>query len=189
MPRKTDRRVLYTKQTLKNALTELLRDKHISAITVTSICELADVNRSTFYLHYRDQFDLLQSMEREVFSTLEQELSELGYLDENELKTYEVIVRILEYVKANAEICTALLSENSDFSFRKEILEMARLFNFRMDPSYSEETREHLVLYSINGAVAMVERWIRDGAHEDPAAMASLTLQCIYYGMSSFAPK
>lgn len=44
---------------LKESLMKLLKEKSISTITVKEICVLADINRSTFYSHYLDQFDLL----------------------------------------------------------------------------------------------------------------------------------
>ena len=45
---------------------ELLREKVISSITIKELCQKADINRSTFYSHYRDQFDLLQHIEDEI---------------------------------------------------------------------------------------------------------------------------
>ena len=48
---------------MENALLELLRDKPFEKITVRLICERAGVNRSTFYAHYSDIFDMIQQME------------------------------------------------------------------------------------------------------------------------------
>ena len=62
-PEKIDRRVRRTKQQLRSALTTLLLEKDFSDITVREISERADVNRGTFYSHYRDAFDLLTSVE------------------------------------------------------------------------------------------------------------------------------
>ena len=55
---KVDRRIRYTKKMLKDALVRLIQHQHISAITVKELCELADINRSTFYAHFRDPYDL-----------------------------------------------------------------------------------------------------------------------------------
>ena len=49
-----DRRVRKTKTQLENGLAGLLREKAINEITVTELTERVDINRSTFYLHYRD---------------------------------------------------------------------------------------------------------------------------------------
>ena len=45
---------------IQEALLELLKVKNIQQITVRAICEMADINRSTFYAHYLDVYDLLE---------------------------------------------------------------------------------------------------------------------------------
>ena len=52
--KKQDARVRYTKMMIRNSLLELLRTKPIAKITVTEICEMAGINRATFYAHYSD---------------------------------------------------------------------------------------------------------------------------------------
>ncbi len=59
---KTDCRTRYTRQTLKDILMEELKNKPYNKITVTEICQKADINRSTFYLHYIDMDDLLKDI-------------------------------------------------------------------------------------------------------------------------------
>ena len=68
--KKEDRRVKYTKMVLKESLIDLLSQKDISAITIKQICEEADVNRTTFYTHYADQYDLLRQIEDELLQNL-----------------------------------------------------------------------------------------------------------------------
>lgn len=54
-----DLRVRRTRTTLQRALIELTVEKGFAAVTVRDICERAMVNRSTFYRHYIDKYDLL----------------------------------------------------------------------------------------------------------------------------------
>ena len=63
MEKKEDRRVRVTKRMLKDALIELLKTKDIYHISIRELCETADVNRTTFYKYYGNQFDLLADME------------------------------------------------------------------------------------------------------------------------------
>ena len=67
---KIDRRVRKTKRQLREALTTLLLEKKFSDITVREISELADVNRGTFYTHYRDTTDLLHQLESSFLNRL-----------------------------------------------------------------------------------------------------------------------
>src|SRR5215475_3705502 len=60
-PKTPDRRVQRTKTSLRNALMGLAREKPYPAIAVKEILDRANVGRSTFYTHYRDKNDLLES--------------------------------------------------------------------------------------------------------------------------------
>ena len=62
-PAKTDRRVRKTKTRLLNCLTELMKEKEVKDISVKELSDLADINRGTFYLHYRDVYDMLNKVE------------------------------------------------------------------------------------------------------------------------------
>ena len=63
--KKNDARVRYTQKVLKDSLLQLLEKKPINKITVKEVCELAELNRATFYAHYTDCLDLLESIENE----------------------------------------------------------------------------------------------------------------------------
>ena len=45
-------RVAISKRMLKEALLDLLKDKPIDAVTVSELCQMAQINRTTFYRHY-----------------------------------------------------------------------------------------------------------------------------------------
>lgn len=65
-----DRRVKKTKQALNQALFTLLDQKPFQQITITDIVTEADVNRGTFYKHYRDKEELLDSIIEEILTDL-----------------------------------------------------------------------------------------------------------------------
>lgn len=73
MARKTDRRTIYTKNLIKDACYEALKKKPIHQITVTELCKAAEINRSTFYLHYQDAFAVYEEMLDEVIKAIEPE--------------------------------------------------------------------------------------------------------------------
>ena len=60
MEKKTDRRVLRTRKMLLEGLTDLLKEKDIKDISVKELADYADINRCTFYLHYKDVYDMLE---------------------------------------------------------------------------------------------------------------------------------
>src|SRR5229473_2542729 len=56
-----DRRIVRTRATLQHALNSLILKKRYEAITITDICDAANVGRSTFYAHYTSKDDLKRS--------------------------------------------------------------------------------------------------------------------------------
>lgn len=66
--RKMDRRTRYTRQTIRDTLLELMREKEFCRVTVTEVCKRAEINRGTFYLHYLDLSDVLDDILTELMS-------------------------------------------------------------------------------------------------------------------------
>ena len=61
-----DRRVRKTKRQLRLALMKLMAEKSVKDISVRELAAIADINRGTFYIHYKDVYDLLSSLEDEL---------------------------------------------------------------------------------------------------------------------------
>lgn len=96
----------------------LLKEKPISSLTIKEICELADLNRSTFYAHFSSQYDLLNAIEEEFIEDMVSTLNQYNFSKEEEaLKMTE---KILEYIARNSDVCQMLLGENSDIHFQKK---------------------------------------------------------------------
>ena len=65
-----DRRVVRTRQQLRGALTELLKTKSVQDITVCELADKVNISRGTFYLHYKNVFDMLEKIEQEMLEEL-----------------------------------------------------------------------------------------------------------------------
>lgn len=70
MQRKADRRVSRTRQALRQALYDLVKERGYDAVTIEDITERADVGRTTFYLHFRDKDDLLLDQFKEQIDSV-----------------------------------------------------------------------------------------------------------------------
>ena len=57
-----------TRRALREALLDLIEEKGLDRVTVKALCERADLNRGTFYLHYRDVYDLLEQYTDDVLA-------------------------------------------------------------------------------------------------------------------------
>lgn len=65
-----DKRCRKTRKAIKTSLIRLMSQKDISDITITEIAEDADINRKTFYAHYRDIYDILDEIENDLIEKL-----------------------------------------------------------------------------------------------------------------------
>ena len=67
-----DRRARRSRKLLKESLLELMKHKTFSDISVRDVTDAADMNRGTFYLHYSGTAELLQSLEADLLSELQE---------------------------------------------------------------------------------------------------------------------
>lgn len=79
--KKEDIRKTRTRRSLKKALSQLLTKKSIEQLSVIDICEVAEINRVTFYSHYKDKYELLYDLLTDLINFIEE--ASANYLDKN----------------------------------------------------------------------------------------------------------
>ncbi|MCD7804799.1 MAG: TetR/AcrR family transcriptional regulator [Oscillospiraceae bacterium] len=129
---KGNRRVLVTKKLISDALLKLLETKNIEKVTITELCEVAHVNRSTFYHHYTSQYDVLTEIEDEKVEDIKVMLEKID--PKKSFTVREQTEAILNYLKENKSVF--LLFMNSKYIL-KDFLE--KLFDITMEKSFAKE--------------------------------------------------
>ncbi len=117
-----NRSVRATKRAIQAAVVELLQSKSIDAITVRELTEKADVNRSTFYLHYKDVYDLLEQMEEKALEELKTFLTSEA-LSEFTKDGYPMLNRIFSHLADNQERFIVLFGPNGRKDARQRAIE------------------------------------------------------------------
>ena len=88
-----DPRVRRTRALLQDALRALLREKRFANISVAEIAERATVNRNTFYAHYQDKFELLESILRaDLLARLHRRFAERPTLTRANFAAFSTVV-------------------------------------------------------------------------------------------------
>ena len=192
-PKKSvDRRVRKTKDSLRHCLAELLKKKKIQEITVKELTEMSDINRGTFYLHYRDVFDLLEQIEAEL---MEEFNSTLNRFDSEVIKAHpaKIFDEVFSLIKKNSDIVEILLGENGDIAFMNSLMAVLRdkcLSDFMED--FRRNDNEHFDIYYsyiINGCLGIVRYWIENGLKESPDELSLITEQIVNDGVRGFVNK
>lgn len=104
---------------LREALLELINEKGLHSITVSDLTQRADINRGTFYLHYRDIEDMMKHYQNQLLNELKERLKhmDLFQFQSYKDKPYPVLVSLLEFVAEQADLFSILLGPSSNLSF------------------------------------------------------------------------
>lgn len=169
-----DRRVRMSKTFLKEALISLLQQKRIARITVKELCDLADVNRSTFYAHYTDIYSLLNEMENDIMTELTRALQ--AYVENTE-DPMMMTEKLIEFIGSKHEECEVLLSAHSGLSFEKKIKNVARQFllsDWEKVAITDERLFDYVSAFIISGSIEIVKTWLDNGRNTSPKEIAQL---------------
>ncbi|MFD1021056.1 TetR/AcrR family transcriptional regulator [Thalassobacillus hwangdonensis] len=185
MSEKLDRRKKYTRKVLKESLITLLANKTISDITVKEVCELADINRSTFYTHYSDHYDLLSKIEEEITEDMNKYLHSYSY--EIEEESIQMTEKILEYVVDNKVMFQTFLKQDAAPTFEQRMMDLTRGFmmnNWMKDHYLQADESRYLSSFAISGAIQVIKDWLENDLDQSPKQMAVLINNFINYGFS-----
>ncbi len=170
---KLDRKTRYTRMVLQDSLIELMKEKPISKITIKELCESADINRTTFYAHYTDQYDLLRKIEDETLSWVKERLCDLlGKTDKYEAMA--VLEGIFQYFTENRSHLQVLMSEQGDINFQKQLFTLIYQecgINFSVDNNIG--TNDYFI-FVVTGSVGLIQHWLKNGLNKSTKEMAEI---------------
>ena len=182
MAERTDRRVRKTKAALRHGLAVLTQKKSIKEITVKELVEEVDINRSTFYLHYTDIYSMVSELERELLTEFKHaiDLYPPTSSEEEMCRFFEHIYNILS---DNREICIALVSENGDISFIRQVEDFVAE---RIKKIFESGMVKNVFDFCISGGMGLFKHWLTDENALEPAHMAKITTDMVVGTLKSF---
>ncbi|MDR0653529.1 MAG: TetR/AcrR family transcriptional regulator [Synergistaceae bacterium] len=170
---KTNFRVIKAREAVKNTFVELMEEIGFSKITVTEIVERARINRSTFYAHYFDKFDLLGKTEEEFLSGIK-EISQNVPIDiflhsgnSEELKIS--LERFAKYIRYNGNILNLLISDRGDPAFITKLRDL--IYNEWREKNVSAKLSvpcEYAISALVGMVTGLVVEWVKSGFRETP---------------------
>ncbi|OOB79426.1 MAG: hypothetical protein BEN18_04000 [Epulopiscium sp. Nuni2H_MBin001] len=162
----SDRRIQYTKQIIKESFFKLLHQSHIEEISVKALCAEADINRATFYRHYKDIYDLFETIERELCAEIEADVIR-DMIDIRALtKVYEYQVFYREFFHTN--LLLSLIKERNQFQYEEELSKAQQKDGF--DAIQFKYSFDFLV-YGLHG---LLKDWVENGCPETPEEFAKI---------------
>ena len=164
-----------TVKRIQDAMLALLDEKDFERITVQDVCTHAEINRSTFYRHYLDIYDLMEKLERKIQSGIVQQWT--AEKDSNELITQAALQRLLTYILEHRTFYRAYLREYPSRNHREE---MQKIFDGYLQPlfeTYGVVGRNHMQYYyhfASAGFLTVIAQWLEQDTPESPEEIAGI---------------
>lgn len=181
-----DIRVKRTKKLIRQGLVELAETKRINKITVKELTDHIEINRGTFYLHYKDVFDLVESLENELYEDFDTKLS--SYTGEALLKTPEDVCEdFCTHFFEHKDLYSALLGINGDAHFAYKLGErlserVHEIFK-SIFPGMDETTYELTYNYCKFGLIGLIQSWYTKHTDWTPRQIAEMWLRVTTLGI------
>ncbi len=173
-----NQRIRLSKKMLKESLTGLLHEKSIHKISVREICDSAQVNRTTFYKYYGSQYDLLEGVESEFLSKIEE------YLGRPSIETdLDRLRKVLTYAMNNLDLCRLLFNNNVDPEFPGRLINLPRIqemLSQLLADGYDGEELQYMSSFIVNGGYSIIKHWINKEKPEPPETIALLLAGTIF---------
>ena len=189
---KAESKYFNTAVKFNQALLILLEQKPFEFITISEICKIAEVNRSTFYLHYESTNDLLKETSTYVLDNFssyfsidaESVIAQLANCDLQDLKfiNEKYLHPYLSFIKENQHIFSAVLSQPTTFDSNAMFQQLFdNIFKPILDRfHYPRDAQNYVMMFYLNGITAIIVEWLKDGCQKSIEDISTIIRVCIY---------
>ena len=185
---KSESKYFNTARLMDEALLILLEKKDIEFITVKEICKKAGVNRSTFYLHYENVYELLaealemindrfiQSFEKETIS----EKIKNGNKEDLNLITPEYLRPYLKFIKENKRAFKLIHKKPDLFNVEQTFQKMYKnIFEPILEKfNINGYRRTYIFEFYIGGVVSIIKKWVELDCKTDIEDILNTIIEC-----------
>lgn len=175
-----DRRQKKTRNAIQNALLVLMRDKPIEKITVSELAAAADVNRKTFYNHYRSLIDVRKELEQQHIDRIMSFIREAPSAQLRAEPTF-FIQRLVQDMAEHPERTRLIFDSGEQFYLAEQFKKVAlpALSEVAVGHSKHPEYLPYVVDFMVNGLVCLLENWVRSTAPASAEDFALLAVKLI----------
>jgi AcrR family transcriptional regulator len=179
-----------TRKLIEDTLIRLMSEKDFEKISVKDITDELDINRGTFYLHFKDKYDLLEQMEGEILEgfseILNNELKKLekGYILPSHIETLiQLFTCVYSYIKENSSFIKIVLASNGDLNFQMKLklfVETSLANNISINNDIEKMPIKYLAPLASSAQLGIIQKWLRSGMKETPEELAHFVSNVIF---------
>lgn len=177
MKNKNDVRFSKSDQAIRQSFIDLLKVKKFDRISVKMIIDKAAINRSTFYAHFLDKYDLMDQLQEELLDNLINNLPDVNWQSNKPLieQFQDRATGIVQNINQNRELFVLMLSNNVGNSFEKTMQDKSRtVFEGIISDEYLTVPREYVVVLLTSAVSSTLITWAKNGFKESPEEFANI---------------
>lgn len=171
-----DRRVRRTRKLLQTSLLACMREKPLGSISMRELCRMADLCRTTPYLHYKDVLDIFEQLEQ----ALSMELNAVYTENPPEITAQDPIpffTALYALAQKRRDLVDVLLNHNGDNAFMAQLTNQAenyirQVYACKQPPI---DANDYRIAFLFGAVASMLKRYVATGCAQTPAAMAAIT--------------
>ena len=186
--KKTDSKYFYSAELMNQALLALLETKDIEFITVTEITKKAGVNRSTFYLHYDNVYDLLEetilNLNKQFRSSFNvNALTKMESKKDAFLMDDEYLIPYLNFVKNNKRVLKLVHKKPHLFKSKSAYNKMYDEVFYPAISQFIKDEKERIYLleFFTGGVTSIVSKWLDLDCVTETSEIVKIIKNCIGY--------
>ena len=165
MANKVDVRIVKSKESLMSALIGLMGKKKLEELTISEICQEADVNRNTFYSHYSSVRELFEEMNGKYMEAL---FASAKVFDEPNDSTIKNLVNVLDKMKEKGNLTKIIFSESNSIKHLNTLLQILFPTSIIDNLKIENLSLEVCHAFLIGGITSLILRWIENDFQESP---------------------
>lgn len=166
MNTKNNKRRRESVEKIEKAFIELLQSRELKEVTVSDICKITGLNRSTFYANFLDIYDLADKLREKLEQDFASTFSDNGNREENGA------LKMFRHIKENRIFYKTYFKLGYDESHQVLIYDTARA-----EKDFGGKHIKYHIEFFRNGINAIIKMWLAGGCVESPEEMAEIIAQ------------
>ena len=164
---KNNKRKRESIEKIEKAFVELLQTRELKEISVSDICKITGLNRSTFYANFLDIYDLADKFREK----LENEFSEMFH-DDIEQREQIGALKMFTHIKENQ------IFYKTYFKLEYDQKHLIYIYDTnRAERDFDNKNIKYHIEFFRNGINAIIKMWLNGGCVESPEEMAEILKQ------------
>lgn len=161
-----------TKRAIKLALLVQIEKVGFERVTVKNLAITANINRGTFYLHYKDKFEVMEDLQQELLNELESYVKNVQPLDAfHSIKIgqlYQPFIAVFQFIKEHARAFRIILGEQGSPAFNRR---MKKVFSNHIldrisvirEEGLDPEFLQYFEAFLTSAILGVIQEWLRSG--------------------------